>query len=633
VRRLQLRFDLSEDGSFSIARVLKFVAGDREVGGDPLPARPASLPDTGPLLARAAAAAKARGVRPKEMLLAGGGGGGGTTVVSSRLFGEVLRQLGIDRDVEVQALAAHFDAGKGAVNAAAFSQALDAAGGGGGGHGATESDDHVQRILRRELHLLGKDVREARRVVGAFEPLDPKDVGTVASRDFRRGIEAVGMSLTDRELRAVLDRVDPRSEGLCDYRAFAALCAEAAARSDEDPGGGGSGGGSGGGLACFEAELRKVDGFKGGRPNFAALCAKVDRQGSGLLDKHDLGDVLELAGVKLPPTVLKQLLDLLADDDRDGPGRVRTRRFLRFVDAVPVAGQGGDQGGDQGGRPIGRATDDEALGEVMATLRRFVQNAVDNGLDLLECFEHFDHDRSGDVDDDDFFQGLRKLNVDVTRAEAKRLLDGFPGRRAGRVKYRAFVRALRVAPTGGGGGGGASGDGLGLDAAVRREVRRLASASGSDVSLRRELKTALAAADSDGDGRLDRRDFKRVLESIGLEFGSREWRRLVQRFDEHGDGLVSYGGFLDLLGDVDGGGDDGGRGVRLRHLEVGDKVEARFRGKERYYRGIIRRENRDGTFDIDYDDVRLYSVLLLQLFFRSVLSSIRCLFTSNTNQL
>ena len=38
-------------------------------------------------------------------------------------------------------------------------------------------------------------------------------------------------------------------------------------------------------------------------------------------------------------------------------------------------------------------------------------------------------------------------------------------------------------------------------------------------------------------------------------------------------------------------------------LREGMKVEARFRGKLRYSPGVIRRENRDGTFDIDYDDV------------------------------
>ena len=44
-----------------------------------------------------------------------------------------------------------------------------------------------------------------------------------------------------------------------------------------------------------------------------------------------------------------------------------------------------------------------------------------------------------------------------------------------------------------------------------------------------------------------------------------------------------------------------GIGVALRE---GSRVEARYRGKARYFPGVIRRENRDGTFDIDYDDVR-----------------------------
>ena len=42
---------------------------------------------------------------------------------------------------------------------------------------------------------------------------------------------------------------------------------------------------------------------------------------------------------------------------------------------------------------------------------------------------------------------------------------------------------------------------------------------------------------------------------------------------------------------------------RPASLREGMKVEARFRGKDKYYPGVIRRENRDGTFDIDYNDV------------------------------
>ncbi len=43
-------------------------------------------------------------------------------------------------------------------------------------------------------------------------------------------------------------------------------------------------------------------------------------------------------------------------------------------------------------------------------------------------------------------------------------------------------------------------------------------------------------------------------------------------------------------------------------LREGMKVEARYRGKEKYFPGVIRRENRDGTFDVDYNDVRVLLV-------------------------
>ena len=46
--------------------------------------------------------------------------------------------------------------------------------------------------------------------------------------------------------------------------------------------------------------------------------------------------------------------------------------------------------------------------------------------------------------------------------------------------------------------------------------------------------------------------------------------------------------------------------VALSHsaldVKVGEKVEARYRGRSRYYPGKIRSINSDGTYDIDYDD-------------------------------
>jgi hypothetical protein len=48
-----------------------------------------------------------------------------------------------------------------------------------------------------------------------------------------------------------------------------------------------------------------------------------------------------------------------------------------------------------------------------------------------------------------------------------------------------------------------------------------------------------------------------------------------------------------------GGRGGGGGGGGFREM---DKVEAQYRGKTRFYPGIISRDRRDGTYDIDYDD-------------------------------
>ena len=73
---------------------------------------------------------------------------------------------------------------------------------------------------------------------------------------------------------------------------------------------------------------------------------------------------------------------------------------------------------------------------------------------------------------------------------------------------------------------------------------------------------------------------------------SREPRQAVHFDIDEGDGAG------------DGAGDDNGdQGCSTTSgLREGEEVEARYRGKARYYPGRISSVNRDGTYDIDYDD-------------------------------
>ena len=82
---------------------------------------------------------------------------------------------------------------------------------------------------------------------------------------------------------------------------------------------------------------------------------------------------------------------------------------------------------------------------------------------------------------------------------------------------------------------------------------------------------------------------------------------LIRRFDvAYDDGEAETRVEERLIRSLDGGGRGsrspsprgGGRG-RLRE---GDKIEARYRGRSRFYPGCIARDRGDDTYDIDYDD-------------------------------
>ena len=50
------------------------------------------------------------------------------------------------------------------------------------------------------------------------------------------------------------------------------------------------------------------------------------------------------------------------------------------------------------------------------------------------------------------------------------------------------------------------------------------------------------------------------------------------------------------------GGGGGGRDVSVPKFRRGERVEARYRGRAKYYRGRIARERGDSLYDISYDD-------------------------------
>lgn len=108
---------------------------------------------------------------------------------------------------------------------------------------------------------------------------------------------------------------------------------------------------------------------------------------------------------------------------------------------------------------------------------------------------------------------------------------------------------------------------------------------------------SFAALDVDRRGDLSEDDFFRALRHLGAEVSRSSVFKALDKFPGRKRGDVAYAELVRALKlPVPK------RSGRPKRLEEGARVEARFRGRDRYFPGKIRRENRDGTFDVDYDD-------------------------------
>ena len=144
---------------------------------------------------------------------------------------------------------------------------------------------------------------------------------------------------------------------------------------------------------------------------------------------------------------------------------------------------------------------------ITSRLKHKIQVAIeDKGLDFLECFEHFDRDFNGELDELEFQDGLRRIGIDLNRSETKAMMDRFPGRRRDKITYRGFVKALRLRRD--------TTHHTSTEQVLRDELRRMATTSRGGV--RPNFGRLFDEFDRDGDGTIDRREFERALQTIGF---------------------------------------------------------------------------------------------------------------------
>merc|ERR1712046_279799 len=135
----------------------------------------------------------------------------------------------------------------------------------------------------------------------------------------------------------------------------------------------------------------------------------------------------------------------------------------------------------------------------------------------------------GSIDEDEFYRGLQKLDFDVSRSEARKMLERFPGRRRGQISIRDFMRGMKVDMS-------RHSEVDDIDAVqdeVRREIKRLAETRYG----RPKFRQVFEEIDRDGGGTIDRRVVKKLFKKFDTnydgEIGYREFQKFAEGDDDY----------------------------------------------------------------------------------------------------
>uniref|UniRef100_A0A7S3NNZ0 EF-hand domain-containing protein n=1 Tax=Aureoumbra lagunensis TaxID=44058 RepID=A0A7S3NNZ0_9STRA len=344
---------------------------------------------------------------------------GGTGLFGRRDFATALTQLGVAglSTSEIQRLAQRFDIeDDGNVMIERFFNFLQ---------GTTESthsparndnrpSPHTQtpilRLLRTEIRRIAQHRGNGRgpNYGAAFRDLDRDGSGRLNRREFRRALESFNLNLSSADLTQIIDHFDSDGDGHISYREFVKFAdanLEDVVSKIED---------------AVRAEIKRI--AKHSSSAFASVFRAFDENGSGIINRQEFKRGLEKLGFELDESLLQGLIDRF---DVDGDGRIDYDEFVRFFKAH------------------GSNLQEDDIDALIHRLKRLVQDATEKGgATLFDCFRHFDVDGSGDVDEIELLKGMRRLGIELTAYEAKKLAERFPSRRSGSIKYHDFCQAL-----------------------------------------------------------------------------------------------------------------------------------------------------------------------------------------------
>ncbi|KAF0691786.1 Aste57867_17057 [Aphanomyces stellatus] len=357
----------------------------------------------------------------------------------------------------------------------------------------TQAQDAVLSTLQA---ILKRTVAKGIDIVELFHHMDADGSGSVSYAEFMHVLSDLDLdkSLTSAMLQEIVLRVDKDKSGSIDvgeFLAFANVPHDAAKLIQRR-------------LARILA--RAADQGVSVRDAFT----QFDQDGSGLVSAMEFEATLKALACPLAPL---EVALVLSKCDADHDGQVSYEEFLAFV--------------------FGSDTRAVLAKPATTQLTTLFHEAAAKGIDLGQCFAHFDKDGSREITADEFVQALLELGFEDTSADAIRaVVETLDADHDGKINFDEFM-ALATPRT-----------------RARQDVppvklfKMLHKAMDDGV----DVESAFAHFDKAGTGAVSHADFTSALR----ELGSTPWSKadmdaIFKQLDKDGSGSVSLKEFQTFL--------------------------------------------------------------------------------------
>jgi calmodulin len=355
----------------------------------------------------------------------------------------------------------------------------------------------------------------------AFTAFDANGDGVIDRSEMRRGLDALNMNLTSREIEDIIDHFDQDRSGRIEYSEFVRQFEWNSAAS--------------GNWRDVIESLRIK--FRDHNVNVDTAFQAFDTNGDGLISPHEFRQGLKELRIDVG---WSQVNDLINHFDSRGTGDIEYRAFAReFGNSDRLS-----KTTTIGGGSIG-ASSKRLLTEVIAEVKAIMDRQRVN---VATAFDAFDTDGDGRISRSEFSTGLKALNVDLAAYQVDELMRGMGNGRE--INYHEFVRAMSRTRAG-----------TNNADLIRRLSEQLLD------KLRRhnaDLRQMWSGFDRNSDGEISRDEFCRGLSQLSIRVSDSEIDDIFSVLDPTGRMRLKYATFADMFS-------ESGK-VRIKFSYIKDEV-------------------------------------------------------------